>query len=121
MMNHFQKPISHRRFLIGAAGITLALVGGCGAEDEQGGPVFNSVGALDFINPLAIPPLAPATVQGNQRRFGLVAQRGESEIFLGQKTETWGFNGSFLGSTLQALVDEFAESDWETWAEGEAG
>lgn len=105
-MNHLQKTITRRSFLVGAAavGITLALAG-CGEDDEQG-PVFNSLGSLNFENPLAIPPLATSTVQGNQRRFELVAQRGKSTILPGQMTETWGFNGAFLGPTLRARRGE---------------
>lgn len=105
-MTTFQKPITRRSFLLGAAaaGITLALAS-CGAEDDRG-PVFNSVGSLEFLNPLAIPPLAPATIHGNQRHFELVAQRGESAILPGELTETCGFNGIFLGPTLRARRGE---------------
>lgn len=106
-MTLFQTSITRRSFLLGAAaaGLSLALAGGCGSHDDRG-PVFNSVGTLEFRNPLAIPPLATSTIQDGQRHFELVAQRGKSAILPGELTETWGFNGPFLGPTLRARRGE---------------
>jgi FtsP/CotA-like multicopper oxidase with cupredoxin domain len=107
------KPFSRRTFLLGAAaaGVT-ALVAGCRAANENPGAGNRGAGllnrrisaasAVDFVHPLAIPPLAPSTVQAGQRIFDLVAQAGMSQILPGRETQTWGFNGALLGPTLRA-------------------
>jgi FtsP/CotA-like multicopper oxidase with cupredoxin domain len=108
------KPLSRRTFLLGtaAAGFTVFLAGCRSSNDNQAagdrgrrGLLNRSVsaaGAADFVNPLAIPPLAPSTVQAGQRIFDLVAQAGVSQILPGRETQTWGFNGAMLGPTLRA-------------------
>ena len=60
----------------------------------------------EFANPLAIPPLAPSTVQEGVRTFHLTAQRGTTEFPGIGEAETWGFDGSFLGPTLRASRGE---------------
>lgn len=101
-MTSEQRRFTRRSVLLGALGMSMIWVGCSGARsgNRQGG------GSFDFANPLAIPPLAAATVQGDQRHFELVAQRGESTLLPGQISETWGFNGPFLGPTLRARRGE---------------
>ncbi|ADY84660.1 Cell division protein SufI [Lactobacillus delbrueckii subsp. bulgaricus 2038] len=51
--------------------------------------------------PLAVPPLlAPDKVDANDIYYTIEAQEGESQILLGKKTETWGYNAPLLGQTL---------------------
>ena len=85
--------------LIGGGGIALALAG-C----APGGPTpVSTVGEVDFSRPLAIPPLAESTVDADGvRTFELEARAGSSEFTEGVPSESWGFNGDYLGPTLVA-------------------
>lgn len=103
--------LSRRTFLLGAATGLVITLAGCGSTARTpGDPVASgdvqfeasTAGTVDFRNPLVIPPLAPATVHGNQRSFTLVAQTGVSHFLPGQSTSTWGYNGALLGPTLRA-------------------
>lgn len=111
------KRFSRRTFLRGAAAAgATALLAGCRATNEnqragdRGGGLLNrgssAAGAVDFINSLAIPPLASSTVQAGRRIFDLVAQAGMSQVLPGRETQTWGFNGALLGPTLRARRGE---------------
>ena len=84
-----------------AAGTAVTLVVAVGLA--ACGVSTTSVTEAEFTNELAIPPLAESTVEDGVRTFDLTAQKGSTE-FPGQDgtTETWGFNGSFLGPTLRA-------------------
>jgi FtsP/CotA-like multicopper oxidase with cupredoxin domain len=109
-----------RRLLIfGGVGVVL-LGGGAGAAVgvAWNRAVTNTAGKVDFTNPLAIPPLAPSTVDGEGRRvFELTAQEGSHDFGSGTPTPTWGFgaacrpdgelcNGGYLGPTLRAQRGE---------------
>ncbi|HLT82680.1 MAG TPA: multicopper oxidase domain-containing protein [Phototrophicaceae bacterium] len=60
-----------------------------------------------FDEPLAIPPLADSVVdEDGTRVFQLTAQAGSTSFRDGVETETWGFNGDFLGPTLRARRGE---------------
>jgi FtsP/CotA-like multicopper oxidase with cupredoxin domain len=68
---------------------------------------LDTVGKVDFVNPLAIPPLAPSRTDGAGRRvFDLTAQPGRTEFFPGTATDTYGVNGNHLGPTLRASRGE---------------
>lgn len=84
-----------------AVSATLALTGCAG-----GAPAVSTVGQVDFVRPLAIPPLAPSTVVDGVRTFELTAQEGVSEFRPGSATPTWGFSRGFLGPTLRASRGE---------------
>ncbi|MFC7547953.1 multicopper oxidase family protein [Plantactinospora sp. GCM10030261] len=63
----------------------------------------DTAGRLRFTNRLAVPPLAPSTVDGSGRRvFELRAAPGRSALRAGPPTRTWGVNGPLLGPTLRA-------------------
>lgn len=63
----------------------------------------DTVGEVPFEQPLAIPPLASSDVDDEGRRvFDLTAQQGSTELEPGTSTDTWGFNGDYLGPTLRA-------------------
>lgn len=82
-----------------ALALTLAFaLAGCGAIPGSVTPVDET----EFTNELAIPPLAPSRVVDGTRVFELTAQEGTTEFRQGVQTETWGFNGSYLGPTLRA-------------------
>lgn len=61
---------------------------------------------MDGLRPLPIPPLAPSTVEGGVRRFGLDIRAGTTEIRAGQPIPTRGYSGSILGPTLRARRGE---------------
>ncbi|MDJ0337095.1 multicopper oxidase domain-containing protein [Cryobacterium sp. PH31-O1] len=83
-----------------AAGLTAC-------SSDNGAGVIDTVGAIDFVNPLAIPPLAESTVNAaGERVFDLEAQAGSTEFVPGVATDTWGYNGSYLGPTLVAKRGE---------------
>jgi len=65
-----------------------------------------AVTAHEFADELAIPPLAPSTEEGGVRTFQLTAETGITEFAGIGESETWGFNGAFLGPTLRAARGE---------------
>ncbi|MGW4651286.1 multicopper oxidase family protein [Kitasatospora sp. NPDC004289] len=71
---------------------------------------ISTVGAVDFRNELAVPPLAESvTAPDGTRVFQLRMQTGSTEFRPGHPTPTWGFNGSYLGPTLRAARGEKVE------------
>jgi FtsP/CotA-like multicopper oxidase with cupredoxin domain len=67
----------------------------------------STVGEVDFDRELAIPPLARShVVDDGTRVFELTAREGTTDLLPGRPTETWGFNGSYLGPTLRAARGE---------------
>jgi FtsP/CotA-like multicopper oxidase with cupredoxin domain len=63
----------------------------------------DTVGTVPFEQPLAIPPLADSQIDQDGRRvFDLTAQQGSTELMPGTETDTWGYNGNYLGPTLRA-------------------
>lgn len=63
----------------------------------------STVGEVDFDRELTIPPLADSHVEEDGTRvFDLTAAEGVTELEPGLSTQTWGFNGSYLGPTLRA-------------------
>lgn len=94
-----------RRWVLWLAGIgALVVVGVAGvvAYSWYTAPV-DTVGMVAFEQPLAVPPLATSTVDADGRRvFDLTAQAGTGELLPGTESDTWGFNGAFLGPTLRA-------------------
>ncbi|OCC07587.1 Multicopper oxidase mco [Streptomyces sp. PTY087I2] len=68
---------------------------------------LSTVGKVRFGNELAVPPLAPSTVdEDGTRVFDLRMQAGSTEFRDGAATPTWGFNGDHLGPTLRAKRGE---------------
>lgn len=52
-------------------------------------------------HPLAVPPvLKPDKVEDNDIYYTITAQAGETQILPGDKTKTWGYNGSLLGPAI---------------------
>ncbi|MGI5498933.1 multicopper oxidase family protein [Lentzea sp. CA-135723] len=68
---------------------------------------LDTAGKVDFAQELAIPPLAPSTVDSaGTRTFDLEVRSGETKFLDGPATRTWGVNGTFLGPTLRARKGE---------------
>jgi suppressor of ftsI len=86
-----------------AAACAVAALVGC----TNNSAVVSTVGEVAFERPLAIPPLAPSTVNAaGERVFDLTAREGSSSLQAGGETSTWGFNQSHLGPTLRAARGE---------------
>ncbi len=99
---------SRRRFLKGAGAVAAAAsVGGLSAcatnnrfdgsgdgveRDASAGPDTSAIS-----NRLPIPPLIEDLGEG----IALTAAASTTEFFPGSPTETWGFNGAFLGPTIR--------------------
>ncbi|MGV9545410.1 multicopper oxidase family protein [Nocardia beijingensis] len=67
----------------------------------------STAGKTAFRNELAIPPLAPSRLGADgTRTFELEMRTGHREFRPGQATQTWGFNGDYLGPTLRARRGE---------------
>ncbi|MGK8524767.1 multicopper oxidase domain-containing protein [Nocardia asteroides] len=68
---------------------------------------ISTVGSTEFRNELAIPPLAPSRIDTEGTRvFELGMRPGRKEFIPGQTTQTWGFDGDYLGPTLRARRGE---------------
>ena len=93
-----------------AAGALVAVsFAGCGLVGPA--PV-STIGKVDFANPLAIPPLAESRLDADGTRvFTLEAQAGTTEFAPGATSDTWGFNGSYLGPTIVAKRGEHVRVD----------
>ena len=94
--------VSRRRLLqlglVAAASVPL----GC-----TPGRRTDTIGRVAFDRPLAIPPLDPGRIDSAGRRvFDLTARAAHREFLPGKLTDTWGFNGDYLGPTLRARRGE---------------
>lgn len=96
--------------ILGVAAAAVLLI--CAAGAGIGAWAWNriqvdTVGEVEFVNRLAIPPLAPSHVDDQGRRvFDLRAQAGRHSFEPGRQASTWGFNGDYLGPTLRAQRGE---------------
>ncbi|MFD0557653.1 multicopper oxidase family protein [Stackebrandtia endophytica] len=109
MTSSTDRRMKRRRLLkFGLAGVGLAAVGGGGFVTYQMiSAKVDTVGSVDFTNPLRIPDLEPGQVDDSGTRiFDLHMAPGESRIKPGSPTRTWGFNGDHLGPTLRARRGE---------------
>lgn len=61
---------------------------------------------LAFENKLVIPPLMEGHIENGERVFDLALEKGTTEFSAGRKTNTAGFNGSYLGPTLRASTND---------------
>ncbi|MEV6138725.1 multicopper oxidase domain-containing protein [Nocardia sp. NPDC051990] len=111
-MSSVSRPRWLRRLLLIVAAVATVLllsVGGCVTWVYRSAAV-STVGSGEFDNELAIPPLAQSRVRADGTRvFDLEMRSGQSEFRAGQATQTWGFNGDYLGPTLRARRGEKVE------------
>ncbi|MGN9810105.1 multicopper oxidase family protein [Micromonospora sp. BQ11] len=98
------------RLLLGVLAVALVLC--CGGV-AAGAWAFtrsgtDTVGQVDFVRPLAVPPLAPSRIDKQGRRvFDLLARDGRRDFRGdGRTTRTAGFDGDYLGPTLRAKRGE---------------
>ncbi|MEN5074160.1 multicopper oxidase domain-containing protein [Isoptericola cucumis] len=84
------------------AAVTTLVAAGCSGVPGSVTPVDEP----EFAQELAIPPLAESRVVDGVRTFSLTAQEGTTSFApatdAGTATETWGFDGAYLGPTLRA-------------------
>jgi len=84
-------------------GAVVLAVGLSACANDAGAGVINTVDTIDFTNPLIIPPLAESSINAaGERVFNLTAEAGKTEFTPGIETDTWGYNGSYLGPTIVA-------------------
>ncbi|MFE9582994.1 multicopper oxidase family protein [Nocardia sp. NPDC006044] len=103
------RPRRWRRLFLGLAAfvalLAVAIAGGVTLTYVNAD--VSTVGSAEFSNELAIPPLAQAQVRPDgTREFQLDMRSGRTEFKPGVATETWGFNGNYLGPTLRARRGE---------------
>ena len=80
---------------------TVSVLSGCGSF--SGGGVVSTVGTVPFDQPVAIPSLAPSTVNDRgERVFKLEAREGTHPFSAAGDAPTWGFSQDYLGPTLVA-------------------
>jgi len=96
-------PLSRRRFLEAVAlAATAVPLGACAGAHR-----VTTIGTASFDRPLPIPPVAPARHAADGARvFDLTARVGQRTFRPGRVTETWGYNGDYLGPTLRAARGE---------------
>ncbi|WP_400998955.1 multicopper oxidase family protein [Agromyces sp. GXQ0307] len=94
--------------IVVGAGVALAFAG-CGLVGPT--PV-STIGDVEFDTPLPVPPLAETRIDADGTRVvSLVAQTGTTEFAPGVPSETWGFDGSYLGPTIVAERGERVRVD----------
>lgn len=87
--------------------LVVALAIGVGVTLVYQRADVSTVGSVDFTDELPVPPLAHSRVEADGTRvFDLRMQAGRTEFRPGRFTETWGFNGDYLGPTLRAVRGE---------------
>ena len=64
---------------------------------------------IELDNRLAIPPLLESTEENGTQVFSLTLQKGDTEIFKGVQTETWGANGTYLMPTIRVRKGDNVE------------
>ncbi|MEV6322237.1 multicopper oxidase domain-containing protein [Nocardia sp. NPDC051787] len=108
-MSSDSRPRRGRRLLLVLVSVvmSLALVIAGGVIWVYVEATVSTVGSAEFRDELAIPPLAPSRIDPDgARTFELDMRSGRREFLPGQSTETWGFNGAYLGPTLRARRGE---------------
>lgn len=88
--------------VLGGAALAVPTATACDRIGSVGGRTIDTIGGVAFDQPIAIPPLAEAEVDGARRVFNLTAQSGRRVFHPGRPTRTWGVNGDYLGPTLRA-------------------
>lgn len=93
------------RLLIASAVAVLVLtvVVGGGITFAWRQAAIDTRGEVDFDRPLAIPPLEDGRLDASGTRvFELTARAGRTDLGGDEPSQTWGFNGAYLGPTLRA-------------------
>ncbi|MCK4502514.1 MAG: multicopper oxidase domain-containing protein [Desulfuromonadales bacterium] len=95
--------MKRRQFIqSGLAVLAVAGVGSTGLFLLNKESLLSTVFASNFTTPLPIPPLLEnLDKSGKIAQFKLTAQRGKKIFFPGKTTQTFGYNGDFLGPTIR--------------------
>ena len=95
--------MERRQFMKGGlAALALAGVGSTGLFLLNKKSFVSTAYASEFSTPLPIPPLLENLDKtGQTALFKMAAQRGSREFFPGKITQTFGYNGDFLGPTIR--------------------
>lgn len=95
--------MERRQFMKGGlAALALAGVGSTGLFLLNKKIFVSTAYASEFSTPLPIPPLLENLDKtGQTAQFKMAAQRGAREFFPGKMTQTFGYNGAFLGPTIR--------------------
>ncbi|MFJ9178921.1 multicopper oxidase family protein [Streptomyces sp. NPDC102360] len=104
-----RKPRMQRVLVVlGSLVAVLALAIGGGVLWLWSDAKVSTVGKAEFRNELAVPPLAPSRIdkKDGARVFDLRMREGKKSFQPGRTTDTWGFNGDYLGPTLRAQRGE---------------
>ena len=87
--------------------LVLGLVAGGGFAFAWQQAAVDTRGAVVFDRPLTIPPLDEGRVDASGTWvFSLDARPGRTDLGGDEPSQTWGFNGSYLGPTLRARRGE---------------
>ena len=98
--------------VLGVALLLLVLVPVGGFVFAWQQAAVDTRGKVEFDRPLAVPPLQEGRVDADGTRvFELTAQEGRHDLGGDQPSQTWGFNGSYLGPTLRAHRGERVRVD----------
>ena len=90
--------------LIGLLATSLVLAACQGPTVQISQAVHEEFVNEDLIlqNRLVIPPQLEPHIENGEKVFDLTAEEGWVEIFPGKRTQTWGYNGNYLGPTIRA-------------------
>lgn len=89
------------------AALLITALAGCGILSGT-----DYTGRISFERELPIPAVQEGRIDDDGTRvFTLSARAGASELRAGTTTETWGFNGDYLGPTLRANRGERVRVD----------
>lgn len=105
MQREFGRRTFFKGMLLATAVTVTACAGPGGVRFRQTAPE----GAKEDYRDLPIPELYEGELDGNTRKFELTAQTGQAEILPGKMSNTWGFNGAWLGPTLYMRRGEHIE------------
>lgn len=111
------RPRRRRGVIVGLVVAPLAIVallvagGGIWFASNASRATPPAAGGVEFVNPLAVPALAPSRVEDGVRVFELSAAEGRSSFLPGVETPTLGYDGAYLGPTLVAQRGEQVRVD----------
>jgi FtsP/CotA-like multicopper oxidase with cupredoxin domain len=98
-----ERVMKRRQFVKkGLTAVTLAGAGSTGLFLLNNKSFLSNAYAGDFTTSLPIPPLLEnLDISGRTAQFRMAAQIGNRNFFSGKTTQTFGYNGDFLGPTIQ--------------------
>lgn len=119
--------MKYKTWFVSVLSVSIFIIGGCSASDSASDKdasmdhsnmsdeemVSMENGHGSHTNPLALNDstgenelLLPPLIEPKDGVIDITAQQGTTEIYEGVQTETYGYNGSFLGPIIQVVNDE---------------